>query len=307
MNSVHTIIVTYNGEKWIRKCLSTVSNSSIETNIIVVDNNSKDNTVQIIEEDFPNVIILKQNNNLGFGGGNNFGIKYALSKGGNYVFLLNQDAYVEVNTIENLILASKKNIDYGVLSPIHLNGSGNKLDRNFSDYLGYEHNDIFYFDAIKNQLSKIYDVPFVNAAAWLIPKSTLSKIGGFDPLFFQYGEDDNYCQRLRYHRLKLGIVTSAFVMHDRESVLGQKRVDYNNIKEKEKQFKIKWANINFDNQLLINKQIKILKKKLFKSYVKFNFKAVINYKKELRLIKKIKKEIDFSRVTNKKPGKHYID
>lgn len=307
MSSIYTIIVSYNGEKWIRKCLTSVSNSTIEVKIIIVDNNSKDNTVKIIEEEYPNILVLKQTKNLGFGGGNNLGIKYALDKGADYVFLLNQDAYVEADTIKNLTTISKSNLDYGILSPIHLNGEGNKLDKLFAHYTSYDYNKTFSYDAIKGKLSKIYQVPFVNAAAWLVPKNTLEKIGGFDPLFFHYGEDDNYCQRLNYHGSKVGVVTSSFIMHDREPVLNEKTIDYNSIKEKEKHYKIRWANINIESQLLISKQVKELKKKLYKSYFKFNFKIVNNYKAELRLVKRIKKNIIISRTINKKLGNHYLN
>src|SRR5690606_5976029 len=137
---IYTIIVTYNGEKWVRKCLETVSKSSIRTEIIVVDNNSKDDTLNIIEKEFPEVILLKQTKNLGFGQANNLGIVYALNNAADYFFLINQDVYIYPDTIEKLISNHKNNKDFGVLSPMHLNGEGNCLDKNFSEYIKYNPN-----------------------------------------------------------------------------------------------------------------------------------------------------------------------
>ena len=91
---------------------------------------------------------IQQTNNLGFGKANNIGIKKALDLGVDYVFLLNQDAYLVGDTIKDLIMIHQSNLDYGILSPIHLNGKGNKLDRNFSYYLSYDKNKHFYSDFI---------------------------------------------------------------------------------------------------------------------------------------------------------------
>ncbi len=48
-------------------------------------------------------------------------------------------------------------------------------------------------------IKDVYDFNFISAAAWLLPINTLKMIGGFDPIFFHYGEDENYCQRIKYH------------------------------------------------------------------------------------------------------------
>ena len=74
MSSTFIIIVTYNGERWIRQCI----NSCLGYNVIVIDNNSSDQTIKIIENEYPKVVLLKQENNLGFGKANNLGISYAL-------------------------------------------------------------------------------------------------------------------------------------------------------------------------------------------------------------------------------------
>ena len=125
---VFTIIVTYNGLKWIEKCITSVIEQSF---VVVVDNNSSDNTVKIIREEFPDVILLSQDINIGFGVANNVGISYAMNKGADAIFLLNQDAYAGKDCVENLIAMSKIKTDYGIISPVHFNGNGGALDYSF--------------------------------------------------------------------------------------------------------------------------------------------------------------------------------
>src|SRR5690606_23565222 len=115
-NSVHktiVIIVTYNGMPWIQKCLA----SCKDHQIVVVDNNSTDGTVAFINENFAKVQLMPQKENLGFGQANNIGIAYALEQGAVYVFLLNQDAYLQADCIEKLIQVHSHNKYYGILSP----------------------------------------------------------------------------------------------------------------------------------------------------------------------------------------------
>ena len=87
---VFVIIVSYNGMKWIDKCLNSVLNQG---EVVVVDNNSCDGTVDYIRMNFSLVKILSQTTNYGFGTANNIGISYAMKKGADAVFLLNQDAF----------------------------------------------------------------------------------------------------------------------------------------------------------------------------------------------------------------------
>ncbi|MGL5317304.1 MAG: glycosyltransferase family 2 protein [Bacteroidales bacterium] len=209
---VFAIIVTYNGMKWIEKCLSSMINSTYPIEVIVIDNSSKDGTLDFIRSNFPSVRILENNQNLGFGKANNVGIAYALDKGADFVFLLNQDVYIEEDTVTKLLAADFDGI--GVLSPVHLNGTGSSLDSNFAYYVSS--NKDFLFGVLrKKSINKRCEFPFINAAAWFVPANTFRMIGGFDPIFAHYGEDNNFCHRLRYHGLKICVEPTAFIMHDR--------------------------------------------------------------------------------------------
>jgi GT2 family glycosyltransferase len=301
--NIFIVIVSYNGMRWLPKCLRSCN----PFNIIVVDNNSSDGTVAFIQEEFPEITILQQNTNLGFGAANNIGISYALKKGAEYVFLLNQDAYLEQNTLNNLIKTHKKNNAYGILSPIHLNGAGTKLDNNFSKYISI--NNQLQYDTLNQMFSQqIYDLLFVNAAAWLLPRKTIETVGGFDPIFYHRGEDDNYCQRILYHGLKLGVVPETHVWHDRELRTKKK---YKNNREKlihyERALKQTLANINIEIESNVRIKKQIIVKAILKSLISLMFIDAIFNLNKYRILNTILPEIKYSRKKNKEVGLHYLE
>lgn len=210
---VYIVIVTYNAENFIRACLS----SCVGYEVIVVDNASSDETVKIISMEFPDTVLLEMSENLGFGKANNIGIKYALECGCDHVFLLNQDAYLQQGTIPKLMEMQGNFPEYGILSPVHLNGSGMAMDIAFKNYC-LQSEDLSVVAEIEggNPKRELVELPFVNAAAWMISRQALEIVGGFNPLFFMYGEDDDYCHRMQYHGFKIGVVTRVFIRHDRE-------------------------------------------------------------------------------------------
>lgn len=212
----YSLVVTFNGELWIRKCILSLIHSSIKNHeIIIIDNNSTDNTVSIIEDNFlSSVRIIKLRENLGFGKANNIGIKLAIEELADYVFLLNQDAWVEVDTIAKLLQEQKKSKQYGLVSPLHLNNQGS-LDKLFYTYIRGNH-DLISSLAIKNDHNFIAENSFINAAAWLLSRECLLTVGLFNPLFPHYGEDKDYVNRLFFHGFKLGVHLGSFVVHERD-------------------------------------------------------------------------------------------
>lgn len=204
-SKITVIIVTFNGGKWLDKMLRSVLNSSIALEVLVVDNASTDDSVAIIEK-FETVQLIKSATNLGFGKANNIGIKTALDQQSDYVFLLNQDTWVFKKSVETLMYFAAQHPEIGVLSPKHLCANEKDLDENFN---------VYYHKKIGVIAADIVEVPFVNAAAWFISKHCLAKVGLFDPVFNHYGEDRNFCNRLKFHNFKIAIVESANVVHDR--------------------------------------------------------------------------------------------
>ena len=248
---IYSIIVTYNGEFWIEKCLSSIQNSLIPIKIIVIDNKSTDKTVEIIENGFKNVQLIKSENNLGFGQGNNIGLKIALQENADYVFLLNQDAWIEPDTIQKLVEVQKQYTEFGILSPIHKNYEGTAMDLYFSKIIVPDYCPDFISDLYLNRLQNIYPIKFVSAAAWIISKDCLLKVGLFDPLFPHYGEDNDYVERAVFHGFKIGIITNSEVYHF-SSYKSDNEVSKNYLRQLTQSLnELKNINSNFRSNLLI--------------------------------------------------------
>lgn len=203
--------------KWLRECLEALKNSTVRTNVIIIDNGSKDGTIDFIKREYPEIHLIEAENNLGFGQANNKGIRLAMDEGCDAVFLLNQDAYVYPDMFENLIKVASDpdNKHYGIFSPLHLKAGGKGFDSQYKDYISKVTPRIVE-DILFGVSNDVYGVQSVPAAGWMIMRKTLMTVGGFDPIFFHYGEDDHYASRMKYHKLEFAIVPNARMIHDRE-------------------------------------------------------------------------------------------
>ncbi len=229
---IFAIIVTYNGMRWIERCLEMLRQSTVPIVPVVIDNCSKDGTLEFVQEHFPEAVVFPQEKNLGFGQANNVGLRYGLENEGDYFLLLNQDAYLQPDAMELLL---KESDGESLLCPLHLNGTGEYIDsmvrwslRNTIDaevkptvcgpgaFTAKANEaemllDDLYFGRLKSK----YEATEICAACWLMPRKMVETIGGFNPLFFHYSEDNNYYHRLQYHHIKTLLVPKAQVWHDR--------------------------------------------------------------------------------------------
>ncbi|MCO6147004.1 glycosyltransferase family 2 protein [Flavobacterium sp. NRK1] len=202
---VFVVLVTYNGAHWIDKNIQSLLHSQYPVSIIAIDNNSTDDSAPLLAK-YPEVDLIKSPDNLGFGKANNIGMKKALEHGADYVFLLNQDAWVFEDTINSLIARMDNHDNFGIMSPMHYSGDGVTLDKSFETYYKRKTGLISGDIAV---------VSFVNAAAWMLNRKCIEKVGYFEPLFGHYGEDRNYCDRVRYHKFEIGIDPDSRIVHDR--------------------------------------------------------------------------------------------
>jgi len=205
------IVVTCNARPWIDRCLSSLLESDSHPDILVVDNASTDGTPSLIREKYPQVELLARASNIGFGQANNVGLKRALEGRYDFAYLLNQDAWVPSDCISRLVAAWRS--DFGILSPVQLNADG-RMDRQFAKHCGRSLEAAPIDASGKRQVA---EVPFVMAAHWLLSREAIDRVGGFSPAFIQYGEDDNYADRVRHAGLKIGVVPDVTAVHDRGS------------------------------------------------------------------------------------------
>ena len=213
------VIVTYNAMPWIDNCFQSIadSKSNIENDAFVIDNGSTDGTQSYLKEHFPWVIFRQSDDNIGFGKANNIGLQYAIDNKYDFVYLLNQDAWVANDCFERLILASKANPTFGILSPSQLQADMETLDKNFSYNIRKNAVVSNIYDNLRNgDEAGIVELDYIMAAHWLLTRDCILKVGAFSPSFPHYGEDNNYCHRVLYHGLKIGVVPTAKAVHDRQ-------------------------------------------------------------------------------------------
>ena len=232
MSKILVIVVTYNGLKWLDRCLRSVRASELPADLYVWDNDSTDGSADFVQSHFPEAKLIRSAENLGFAEPNNKGMQYALDHGYDYVYLLNQDAWIEPSTLGILVAESQSHPEFAVLSPLQMTDGFTDLDKQFSKTL--VSGGIHFrnrrcatppkwappsYDAEGGTDSGSVCLPKpttrIMAAHWLIPRRALEKVGLFDPMFPLYGNDDNWCDRARYHGFQVGIVPSARAVHDR--------------------------------------------------------------------------------------------
>ena len=213
MNRILTIVVTYNGMRWADRCFGSLSVSGVPTDVIAIDNGSTDGTPEYISENFPQVKIVATGENHGFGRANNIGLRYALEHGYEYVYLLNQDAWIFPDTFGTLIEAMEADRSYGIMSPMQMAACIDRPDPRFERWCPKA--------ALRDvdsrfRKGKVYAVKFVMAAHWMISRECLENVGGFSPAFTHYGEDDNLVHRAIYKGYRIGIHSGTKAVHDRE-------------------------------------------------------------------------------------------
>ena len=210
------VIVTYNAMQWAKRCLDSLNSSTFQPDVYIIDNGSYDGTQKFIQDNYPKYFFYQSKENIGFGKANNIGLQYALDNDYDYVYLLNQDAWVMPDTFEKLIQISTQYSTYGILSPFQMNADLKHIDKNFlKSSCAWNSTPTLLTDLYNGSEQDVYEVSFVMAAHWLITRKCLLKIGGFSPSFPHYGEDNNYVDRLHYHGMKIGVVPSLRVVHDR--------------------------------------------------------------------------------------------
>ena len=298
---VYVIIVTYNGKKWYERCFDGLRQSTIPVTVLAIDNASSDDTVSFIKTHYPEVQLILSKKNAGFGQANNIGMKKAFVEGADYVFLLNQDAWIEPDTLKTLIEIHQSNQQYGILSPIHLTADKNQIEPLLLERLAdHDTTDIhFVEDAYFNRLHDVYDTKYVNAAAWLLPRKTLETVGGFDPIFFHYGEDDNYINRVIYHELKIGICPKAVIVHDCNPV----RELYDN-REQEILWMIDYTNVN--KTIEVSREKKEMLKKVFTNLLKLRLKRALACLAQYRFLRDYEDKIKISRNMNQQIGANWL-
>jgi GT2 family glycosyltransferase len=216
------IILNYNVRYFLEQCVASVQEAltNIDSEIIVVDNHSSDDSCEMIQSRFPNVKLIKNNSNLGFPKGNNIGVAQAK---GDYICILNPDTVVAEDTFEKMLAFAEKQENLGIVGCKLIDGSGNFLPESkrgiptpfvaltkiFSLYKLFPSWELFnrYYAQHLSE-NKTGKVAILVGAFMILKRNLYNEIGGFDENCFMYSDDID----LSYMALKMG--KSNYYFHE---------------------------------------------------------------------------------------------
>jgi len=222
---VSIIILNYNGQKYIRRCVETVLKSEYDNfELLIVDNNSSDNSFDIVKSEFHDarIRLVRNNRNLGFASGNNLGANYAR---GEYIVLLNVDTEVHSKWLTELVAVMQSDLTIGAAQAKLLSLDDKSIFDSAGDYL-----DFYGFsfrrggdwvEKDSGQYDNIKDIFSARGAAVITRKEIVQQIGLFDDDYFLSFEDIDFCWRVKLYGKRVTFVPNSIVYHKGAGISSQ--------------------------------------------------------------------------------------
>jgi N-acetylglucosaminyl-diphospho-decaprenol L-rhamnosyltransferase len=244
---ISILIVSWNVRELLRECLNSVFSyqHSADTETIVVDNASSDGTVEMLRDEFLDVRVIANPENLGFARGNNQALARAR---GRYLFLLNPDTELGSNAIENLTVYMDADPRVGIVGPrlVYGDGSLQSSRRRFPTLATaflestklqqwFPHNRVLkHYYMLDTRDDETQEVDWVSGSAMFVRREMYEQVGGFDEGFFMYSEELDWCYRAKQAGWQIVYLPTAQVIHHEsksaEQALAQRDVYFHSSK-----------------------------------------------------------------------------
>jgi len=227
---VFVVVLNWNGLADTMECLRSLSLLRYQNKrVVVVDNGSKEQEATMIETTLPEVTVIRNHENLGYVGGNNVGIRYALTQGADYVWLLNNDTTVAADCLTELIAAGEQHHRVGLLSPLiygyapphEIQFAGSVLDRRLEEQCTLT-------SPKATEAANRFGPILVWGTALLLKRQVADVIGLLDERYFAYHEDIDYGLRAVAAGFEALVVPEASLYHKSGRSLGS---EYSPVKE----------------------------------------------------------------------------
>jgi hypothetical protein len=211
---ISIVVLNMNGADVLRNCLRSIKEVDYEDlKVVVVDNGSTDGSQRIVPDEFPLFHLIENGRNLGVPEAQNIGIRHCLNLGSDYVFVLNNDLILDREVIRELLKYSAGS-DIGISGPIVywfqkptvVQSAGSMIRWN----KGITHQ--MFSGETPNQMQDTYDIDYIGLP--FVKAEVFDKVGFYDPAYFAYWEDADFCARVRRAGYRVISVSSAKIWHE---------------------------------------------------------------------------------------------
>lgn len=214
---IYAITLNWNGKTFLAECLKSLQQMDYPNfEIIVVDNGSTDGSIELIKNEFPRVTLIENGENLGYAKGFNVGLEHAYRQGADYFLILNNDTVIDRMALPFLVDVAETDPMIGFVSgkvyhynePKRIQTVGKKKD---AVTLVGEHVGAGEID--EGQFDKQRDYDFVDDVFLLVRRKVYEEAGGYDPHFFLYCEESDWCVRVRKAGFLIVYTPKAKIWH----------------------------------------------------------------------------------------------
>jgi GT2 family glycosyltransferase len=214
--SVIAVILNTNRREDTLECLASLEKNTYSTHkAIVLDNASSDGSVEAIRSAYPGVEIIELTENLGYAGNNNVGIKAALGRGADWVFVLNEDTILAPDCLVNLVEVGESDQQIGIVGPMvyHydepdiIQSAGGSLSRYWDSW------HVAQNEPDQGQIDKPHRVDFISGCGIMVRRAVIDQVGMLDERFFYYKEETEWCLRARRRGWHIIHVPKAKLWH----------------------------------------------------------------------------------------------
>ncbi|MFZ6017745.1 MAG: glycosyltransferase family 2 protein [Nitrospirota bacterium] len=214
---ISIVVLNWNGYRGTIECIESLKKVTYPNyEVVLVDNGSTDGSEEILREKFPDVPFIQTGENLGFAGGNNIGIRHALSNGADYVILLNNDTVVDKEFVTAMVRVAEADKSIGILTSkiyfydrpdtIWYAGAIFNLKTGRSRHIGYNKKD-------KGQYNKVRETDRACGCSMMVSRKVCETVGLMNPEYFCYGEEVDWSLRVKNAGYRVVFVPNSKVWH----------------------------------------------------------------------------------------------